>query len=306
MEAVEQQHAFAPSGGGIDGLDILRRAREGQVHLVHREGQGDLVVETTGRGEPVVLVHGWGVDRRMWAHQLPMLRKRFRVITYDRRGFGQSTCTADLEQESDDLEAILAYLRVQRVALVGMSQGGRVAIRLASSHPERVSALVLQGVSLEGLVPPPADGCMIPAAALGELVRSGDRNTLFNRLSGHALFDPGPRFTAARAELVEMLRDYRGEDLLASAGPGGSIDGTVAQLGRIKAPTLVMSGSRETYWLRQVADYTARNIRGARRRVIRGGRHFVNMTHIAGYNACLLDFLTRATMPWSERALVAF
>src|SRR5262249_20340852 len=106
--------------------------------------------------------------------------------------------------------------------------------------------------------------------------------------------------------LVEMLNDYRGEDLLCAPPPGCSVDDIRARLGRITAPTLIISGSRETYWLRQVADYTARNIRGARRRVIRRGPHFVNMTHIAEYNSCVMDFLTRATTPWSERALGAF
>jgi pimeloyl-ACP methyl ester carboxylesterase len=75
------------------------------------------------------------------------------------------------------------------------------------------------------------------------------------------------------------------------------------QLAHITAPTAVITGSKETLWLRRVADFTARHIRGARRRVIRGGAHFVNLTHAADYNRCVVDFLDRTTTPWSERAL---
>lgn len=279
------------------------RGRDARVQVLRRDGQGELVVESVGKGEPLVLIHGWAVDRRMWAHQLPVLRKRFRVITYDRRGFGQSTTPANLDHEVEDLQAILAHFAIERAALMGMSQGGRIAVRFASQYPEWVSALVLQGPSMDGLIPPPADSLSPLMNELARALREGDRPGFVQRLSAHPLLDPGTRFTAARAELMAMVNDYRGEDLLASPLAEAAIDESIEQLGKITAPTLVITGSKESYWLRQVADYTARNIRGARRRVIRGGRHFVNMTHIADYNRVVLDFLVRSTTPWSERAL---
>jgi pimeloyl-ACP methyl ester carboxylesterase len=302
MEALEPGLAAGKSAAG-ESLAALTRGREGRPESLRREGGSELQLESVGKGEPLVLIHGWAVDRRMWVHQLPVLRRGFRVITYDRRGYGQSTSAASLEQEVADLEAILAHLSIARVALVGMSQGGRIAVRFASQHPESVSALVLQGPSLDGLIPPPADDLGSLLEELARLVREGNRDGFVQRLGAHALLDPGSRFTAARAEILAMLGDYRGEDLLSPPPTSLSIDDAIAQLARITAPTLVITGSRETYWLRQVADYTARNIRGARRRVIRGGRHFVNMTHIADYNRVVLDFLVRSTTPWSERAL---
>jgi pimeloyl-ACP methyl ester carboxylesterase len=293
---------LAPLTSVLETRDARARGRDGHVHIVRREGQGELIVESVGKGEPLLLIHGWAVDRRMWAHQLPVLRKRFHTITYDRRGFGQSGCPASLDQELDDLRAILAHFAIPRVAILGMSQGGRIAVRFASQHPERVSALALQCPSLDGLVPPPADSLSLLMAQLARLLREGERQAFVQRLASHALLDPGARFSSARAEILAMLGDYRGEDLFSAPPAEASIDEAVAQLGRITAPTLVITGSKESYWLRQVADYTARNIRGARRRVIRGGRHFVNMTHIADYNRVVLDFFVRSTTPWSERA----
>ena len=75
------------------------RAPTRPVTLVSaRSGAGELAVEVAGRGNPVVLVHGWGVDRRMWAHQAAAFRRHFTTITYDRRGCGQSTAPADHAQ----------------------------------------------------------------------------------------------------------------------------------------------------------------------------------------------------------------
>src|SRR5690242_3499477 len=94
-----------------------------------RTGAGELAVEVAGRGNPVVLVHGWGVDRRMWAHQAAAFRRHFTTITYDRRGCGQSTAPADHALELEDIDAILDELKLKTAGLVGMSQGGRVAMR---------------------------------------------------------------------------------------------------------------------------------------------------------------------------------
>lgn len=287
----------------LDDASAKRNAQQARVHMIRRVGQGDLIVESVGRGHPVILIHGWGVDRRMWAYQVPALKRHFRTITYDRRGFGQSTCPAGLDQELEDLDAIRDHFKLTQVALVGMSQGGRVALRYASSRPGQVSALVLQGSPLDGLEPPSGDASILPVTRLSELLRSGDRAGLIKLLSEHALIDQGSRYTQVRTEILAMLRDYRGEDLRIAPDTSMTLADARQMLARITAPTIVITGSRETLWLRSVADHIARNIRGARRRVIRGGRHFVNMTHVADYNRCVVDFLMRTTTPWSERAL---
>jgi pimeloyl-ACP methyl ester carboxylesterase len=270
--------------------------------MIRRPGQGDLIAEVTGRGRPVILIHGWAVDRRLWAPQIPALKRRFKVIAYDRRGFGQSTCPAGLEQELDDLDALLEHFKLDSVALIGMSQGGRIAMRYAASRPNRVNALVLQAAPLDGYNAPPRDPSIIPVAKLSSLIRAGQRGDAIQLLSEHVLMDKDAQ-PSARTQLLTMLRDYRGEDLYMTQSAEYSLDEICNQLAQITAPTIVVTGSRDTLGLRRVADFTARRIRGARRRVIRGGRHFVNITHAADYNRCIMDFLERTTTPWSERAL---
>jgi pimeloyl-ACP methyl ester carboxylesterase len=173
------------------------------------------------------------------------------------------------------------------------------------TRPSRVTGLVLQGAPLDDAPPPlSADASVLPIARLTDLLRRGDRDAFVQRLGAHALLDPGVRFTSARAEIMAMLGDYRGEDLLRFSSTPAEIDPLRASdLAVIQAPTLVITGSNELLWLRRIADRIARNIYGARRRVIRGGGHFVNMTHIGDYNRCVVEFLVNTTRPWSERAL---
>jgi pimeloyl-ACP methyl ester carboxylesterase len=270
-----------------------------------RTGAGELAVEVAGRGKPVLLVHGWGVDRRMWTHQVSAFRRYFTTVSFDRRGCGQTTAVADPALELEDIDTILDELKLAATGIVGMSQGGRVAMRYAMSRPARVTGLVLQGAPLDDApLPLAADAAVLPLARLTELLRRGDRATLVRELCQHPLMSAGPRRVQAQVEIDAMLKDYRGEDLLRFSTGAAEIEPLrAADLAAVQAPSLVITGSNELLWLRHIADRIARNIHGARRRVIRGGGHFVNMTHIGDYNRCVVEFLANTTRPWSERAL---
>ncbi|MEJ1965294.1 MAG: alpha/beta hydrolase [Gammaproteobacteria bacterium] len=298
-------YGASASSGEAPGQEISGRAAAAPViHVPVRNGGGELAVEVSGRGHPVLLVHGWGVDRRMWAHQVSAFRRHFTTVTYDRRGCGQTTAAADHALELDDIDTILDELKLRAAGIVGMSQGGRIAMRYAIARPARVTGLVLQGAPLDDTpLPLASDTSVLPLARLSELLRRGDRTALVQELSQHPLMSAGDRL-AAQAEIDAMLRDYRGEDLLRTAAAPGDLHPLLAaDLAAVHAPTLVVTGSNELLWLRRIADRIARNIHGARRRVIRGGGHFVNMTHIGDYNRCVAEFLVNTTRPWSERAL---
>src|SRR5262249_47300833 len=83
--------------------------------------------EMSGSGEPVVLIHAFSVDRRMWAPQIAALEKRFRVIRYDQRGHGNSGAPVEPYAPHDDLRSVLDALGVGRATLVGLSAGSTLA-----------------------------------------------------------------------------------------------------------------------------------------------------------------------------------
>jgi pimeloyl-ACP methyl ester carboxylesterase len=116
-----------------------------------RIGDIDVAYRITGRGPPVVLVHGLACGQRMWFHQRRGLSGRHTVVTYDLRGHGHSDAPAEAARYSSghlarDLVGLVDALDLGKVAVVGFSMGGGPALALAAARPDRVSHLVLADV----------------------------------------------------------------------------------------------------------------------------------------------------------------
>jgi 3-oxoadipate enol-lactonase len=107
-----------------------------------------LAYRVRGEGPDLVLVHAGVADQRMWAPVATLLEHRFRILTYDMRGFGRSTSTPGAYSDSGDLLALIDELAIEHCTLVGASLGGRVALELAAIAPERVQRLVLLDTGL--------------------------------------------------------------------------------------------------------------------------------------------------------------
>src|SRR5258708_2310413 len=123
---------------------------------VGQENSADIEIhyEDHGAGQPVVLIHGYPLSGRAWDKQVPaLLEAGYRVITYDRRGFGQSSQPAtgyDLEAVAADLSAVLEHLDLREAVLVGHSMGTGEVTRYLSSYG---SARVAKGVLVSPIPP---------------------------------------------------------------------------------------------------------------------------------------------------------
>jgi pimeloyl-ACP methyl ester carboxylesterase len=113
----------------------------------------DLYYEVHGEGPPVLLAHGVGSNHLHWWQQIPLLSRKFQVITFDHRGFGFSTDDGrGPDAFVDDVTGLLDHLSIGKVAVVGQSMGGMTVSAFASNMPQRVSALALS-CSGGGMVP---------------------------------------------------------------------------------------------------------------------------------------------------------
>lgn len=142
--------------GGAEGLDVA-------ISFVEVRGGASLAVGATGEGLPLVKTATWmtKVDQDttspIWAHWVRGLSRHHRYVRYDPRGCGLSDrdlrgmALDDLDLWVEDLEAVVDALGVERVALLGVSQGGPVALAYAVRHPERVSHLILFGTYARGM-----------------------------------------------------------------------------------------------------------------------------------------------------------
>lgn len=258
-----------------------------------------LYVEEAGSGYPLVLLHGWSLDSRLFDDQVPAFRSEYRVIRIDRRGFGRSTGAEDLTWDPADLAAVLDALGVGRAHVLGMSQGASVALAFALAFPGRAASLVLHGGSAPrgfGLRWSGPDRW--PLEEYRALARREGLDAFRRVWLAHPLMQVPPDREDARRRRDEMVAAYRGGLLLAPHPPSGPVPtATVDDLTRLRLPVLVLTGDQEIPYFRIVADALAYAIPGARRAVVAGGGHLVNLVEPDRYNEAVLAFLREAPQP---------
>ncbi len=258
--------------------------------VLERPG-GRLVYEATGEGPAVVLVHGFGLDRRMWDPQAEYLAARFLVVRYDCRGFGASGPfdPAVPYTHADDLVALLDHLGLGRPALAGLSFGGRVVLQTALAAPDRVHGLVLLDAVLDGVA-----WDRESEAGLGEVALAVQAGGV---PAGRAAWLAHPLFAAARQEpglarrLAAMVGGYPGQHWLGLDPHRQVPPDPFDALEHVAAPTLVAVGEHDVPGFREMSAVLARRIPGAEHRVVAGAGHMVNMEQPAVVNELLARFL---------------
>jgi|GEM_PF-7008155 len=113
---------------------------------------GHLYYETvgSGAGDPIVFVHGFTLDRRMWQPQVGHFSKNHQVVTYDARGFGKSSLPGESYSHTTDLHALFNHVGIQQAHVVGLSMGGRIATNFTLAYPNLVKSLTLMDAALDG------------------------------------------------------------------------------------------------------------------------------------------------------------
>jgi non-heme chloroperoxidase len=270
---------------------------------VGKENSGniDLFYEDHGAGKPVVLVHGWPLSGRSWEKQLPaLLDAGYRVITYDRRGFGDSsrpTFGYDYDTFTADLHALVTKLDLRDAALFGFSMGGGEVARYLGTHgTERV-----RRAGFLGAIPPfllkTSDNPSGVDGAVFEGIKKG-------------LAADRPAFLAAFFQNfynVDVLGGKRVSNELvrlswmvaAGASPKGTLDCVSAwltdfrkDLAKIDVPTLVLHGDSDRIVpLDASAKRTHEAVKGSKLVVVKDAPHGLTWTHAAEVNRELVAFL---------------
>jgi pimeloyl-ACP methyl ester carboxylesterase len=257
--------------------------------------QGRLFVEVCGDGPPIMMLHGWALDQRMFRPQVRELSFDFQVITFDRRGFGRSQAPPDLRQELDDIDRILDALGCRQVHLLGMSQGGRLAIRYAVTRGDRLRSLLLQGAVIDGLDVDEDPSERVPVSDYAALAKSGRLDEVRRRWMQHPMMRLGAEYTAEARLIEEILGDYTGADLVNVEAASYAFDiDVLSQLEHIGVPTLVLTGTQETPARKRHAKELLARIPGAREVLFEGSGHLSNLTSAAEYNDAVRRFCSRA------------
>ena len=262
----------------------------------------ELHFEDYGSGRPVVLIHGWPLSGRSWEAQVPALVDAgYRVITYDRRGFGASSQPwngYDYDTFAADLAGLITHLDLRDAVLVGFSMGGGEVARYLSTYgSDRISGAVFAGA-----VPPylyksddnPDGGLDDATIESFETGVKTDRPAFLKEFVGN--------FLAAgdRTDLVSPEQHHYLREIAEFASPKGTLD-CIAAFGRtdfredlkkVTVPTLVIHGDSDAVVPFEVSGKrTHQAIAGSTLHVVEGGPHGINATHVEEFNTALLAFL---------------
>jgi len=235
--------------------------------------------EAHGAGPALLLSHGYGATSRMWEGQAAAFADRYRVITWDMRGHGQSGDPADPALYSQaltvaDMAAVLDACGVERAIIGGLSLGGVMSLAFHLAHPRRVRALLL--------------------CDTGPGFRNPEARRQWNERALARADDLDARGLDALGGGAEArLGRHR-----SATGLAGAARGMLAQedsllidsLPRIAVPTLVLVGSEDKNFL-GAADYMTAKIPGAQKAIIPGAGHAANLDQPEAFNHAVADFL---------------
>jgi 3-oxoadipate enol-lactonase len=257
---------------------------ERHATVVAHDGE-KIYAEATGDGEPIVLCHGLGGNHAIWWQQIDAFAQRHCVLTWDQRGFGNSTAHSGrtgIDEAAGDLIAVLDALQVSRAHFVGQSMGAFVALRAVLNHPDRALSLVLSTTlagadprhtrALHGVVPDRPRRDRHPVVSAGFSEAQPDLVVLYNLISSFGTKPPV-------GQMVEAMATHPfGDD----------------ELGLLEIPTLFLAAANDEFCPPSVMNTAAARILGSRLDVLPNASHSVYYEQPAVWTDAVLHFVDRS------------
>ena len=240
-------------------------------------------MSVAGKGELVLFLHGIRGNRRNWAGQVEFFSRGFQAAAWDARGYGDSDDYEDalqFEYFTGDVLRVIEHFRAQKIHLVGLSMGGRIARNVALRAPERLHSLVMISTN-------PGFN-----ALSSERVKQfiNERRTRTPQ-SLRRLLGSKPNHAAYQELLDSVSRIHE-------ASYQKTLEASVAQdrdapLEQIRVPTLIIAGEEDTVYPPELARDMARRIPGAELMMFEHTGHLANLEEPEKFNQAVFDFVSR-------------
>jgi len=243
-----------------------------------------------GIGLPIVFLHAFPLNRTMWATQEHALSSRFRVITIDLRGHGESDAPLwryTLEQSADDVNALLDQLAIQQALFVGLSMGGYILFAFYRKYARRVKGLVLADTRAQADTAEGKEGRFQMAQTAYKKGPSAIAGIMISKLLSPATIQTKPDLVRQVRAMIEgnQISGIAG-DLMAMAERPDS----APLLSQITCPTQIIVGELDQATPPPDAKLMAEKIPGAHLAIIPGAAHLTNLEQPDKFNQIVTAF----------------
>jgi pimeloyl-ACP methyl ester carboxylesterase len=260
-----------------------------------RVGDISIYYEDYGKGDPLLLIAGWGTDLSCWLPQIPEFSTKYRVIAFDNRGAGRTDAPDEpysFRMMADDAVGLLDALGIGKAHILGMSMGGCIAQEIAIEHPERTRSLILAATTAApGASPMLMNTLTAWTAAMKEGVSPKTMARMQLPYVVTSRFFDQPEMVALFVDAMAANPCQPRAYACQRQTEASTAQDTRAQLKQIVAPTLVLAGKEDIMLPVRHSEELAALIPGARLVVLEGGAHGFSIEIADKFNRAVLEFL---------------
>jgi pimeloyl-ACP methyl ester carboxylesterase len=249
-------------------------------------GDDSIFYETKGTGEAIILIHDGILHREVWDEQFAYFAEKYKVIRYDRRGYGKSSPARGSYSHLEDLKTLFEYLDIDRATLMACSSGGALAIDLALSCPQKVSRLVLVGAVVGGFTYTDhffTRGGHVPESFTNDLAEC----IWYVTKDPYAIYNENTRAKTKAVSLLENnpTRIYSRSRFIRGDKPA------YRRLNEIQIPALILVGEFDMPDVHAHAGAMNAGIVNSKRIIISKSGHLIPMEQPALFNSAVSDFM---------------
>jgi len=252
---------------------------------------GQIYYETCGKGaRAIVLIHDGVIDSASFDDMWALLCKDFRVLRYDRRGYGKSPAAKAAYSAQDDLATVMAAAKLDRASLVGFSFGGGLALSYAIQHPEQVDRLIMSGASINGFAVSKHFTDRNMRIGLPMIVGNFD-GVIANAAKDPYLLAPG--HDAARDKAIALSKASPQNFRHQMRDPIKPWPSDLPRMPELKAPTLILVGDHDIPDVHAMAGAAQVLIPGSKRVVVPDSGHLMQLEHPKEVTKLIADFVRK-------------
>lgn len=269
---------------------LAAAAGAARAEMVDVDG-GQLYYETCGKGpQAIVLIHDGVINSASFDDMWPILCKDFRVVRYDRRGYGKSPGAKAPYSPQDDLAAVMRAANLDHASLAGFSFGGGLAVSYAVLHPEQVDRLVISGAAINGFRTSKHFDSRNMHIALPMIIGN------FDAVVANARKDPwlmAPGHDAAREKAVALVKASPQDLRHQMRDPIKAWPSDLGPMRDLKIPTLILEGEWDIPDVHAMAGAAQVLIPGSTRVVVKDSGHLMQIEHPKAVAGLIAGFVRK-------------